>query len=503
MKKKIFILFLSLLFSTVSLVSAQETAKSNLHQRAETEDKQGNIANARSLFIRAYEDYVGRSNIRQAVECGVRATALYYRENYYKEAFDLLYLIDQSIITVAGKDSRLMASMRYQTSKERMQMYMKLRKGANVLEQLNMMERHANTAGSDSLKNDLLYNKTIYHYSFGQTAKGNATFKEMAAKLTSQKQYDKVDEVYQQLIANGLRSNSANLVAQSYKSYIVWKDSVSALKHRDEVSGLQQQIDSQKATIDKMDSSLSSRRTVIAGLVVLSGLLAAVLIVGAIVLLRFIMLTRKQKKTIKIANEMGALKAKFISNISAQLLPALQKLDKNVPEVHALMDFSDHIQTLSSLENTMGEPVEMEDTQMSAFCEGLMEQIRGKVRSGVTLSVDAPKMTAPINREYVSHILLHLLRNAAQYTPEGGFISLDFKKRGVHKNQFHVSNTGSTIPEEKREDVFKPFLEVKDLTKGDGLGLPICKQMAVKMNGDLSVDPAFTKGTRFVLDLHV
>ena len=68
--------------------------------------------------------------------------------------------------------------------------------------------------------------------------------------------------------------------------------------------------------------------------------------------------------------------------------------------------------------------------------------------------------------------------------------------------QFLVSDTGEGIPEEKREDVFKPFLEIRDLTTGDGLGLPTCKQMALKMNGDLDIDPNFTKGTRFVLDLH-
>ena len=131
-----------------------------------------------------------------------------------------------------------------------------------------------------------------------------------------------------------------------------------------------------------------------------------------------------------------------------------------------------------------------------------MEQIRGKVRNDVTLTVNAPKMSASINREYVSHILLHLLDNAAEYTPEGGKISLDYKKRGARAHQFLVSDTGEVIPEEKREDLFKPFLEIKDLTKGDGLGLPICKQMALKMNGDLDIDPQYTKGTRFVLDLH-
>ena len=131
-----------------------------------------------------------------------------------------------------------------------------------------------------------------------------------------------------------------------------------------------------------------------------------------------------------------------------------------------------------------------------------MEQIRNKVQPDVTLTVNAPKMSAKINKEYVSHILLHLLNNAAEYTPAGGTIWLDYKKRGAHVHQFLVSDTGEGIPEEKREDVFKPFVEIRDLTTGDGLGLPICRQMALNMNGELSIDPNFTKGTRFVLDLH-
>ena len=111
-------------------------------------------------------------------------------------------------------------------------------------------------------------------------------------------------------------------------------------------------------------------------------------------------------------------------------------------------------------------------------------------------------MNATIHKEYVTHILQHLLKNAAEYTPADGKITLDFKKRGPHTYQFLVSDTGQGIAEEKREDIFKPFLEIRDLTTGDGLGLPICKQMALKMNGDLDIDPQFTKGTRFVLELH-
>ena len=291
------------------------------------------------------------------------------------------------------------------------------------------------------------------------------------------------------------------MVAQSYNNYIVWKDSVNALKAADEIATLKKQITDNEEAIAEKDSSLTTRWAIIIALVVLAIALAAALVVGAIILLRFILLTRKQKKTIKLANDNNALKAKFISNISAQLDPTLRKLDGSKPEVKALLDFSQHIQTLSELENST-EEVGMEEIQIPPFCENLMDQIRNKVKSNVTLKVNAPKMSVDMNKEYVSHILLHLLSNAAEYTPEGGTIWLEYKKRSAHTHQFIVSDTGCGIPEEKHEDVFKPFLEIKDLTTGDGLGLPICKQMALKMNGDLDIDPEFTKGTRFILDLH-
>ncbi len=499
MNTKLFILLLNLLFCCV-VVNAQNDQKSDLHKRAEAVDPVHNIANARSMFIHAFNDYYNKGQIMLGVECAVKATALYYRENYYKEAFDLLRRADE-VINAASASGSEKAAMHYPVTKERLQMYIKLRKSDSAKDQLTILEGLASQSGQESVKNDLLYTKAIYYYTFGMNAQGNAVFKEMADKLTAKKDYDKVDEVYKTLIANGRRSNNANMVAQSYSNYLAWKDSTNAMKHADEIKALKQQIADNEASISEKDSSLTTRQLIIIGLCILAAALAAALAVGAFVLLRYILLTRKQKKTIRLANESNALKAKFISNISAQLDPTLRNLDSSIPEVKALMDFSQHIQTLSQLENST-DSIELEDTQMPPFCEGLMDQIRDKVKSGVTLSVNAPNMSASIHRDYVSHILLHLLNNAAIYTPEGGTISLDFKKRGPHAYQFLVSDTGEGIPEEKREDIFKPFLEIRDLTTGDGLGLPICKQMALKMNGDLDLDPKFTRGTRFMLDLH-
>jgi len=500
MNRNVFILLLSLLFCCA--INAQEAEKSDLQQRAESADQSRNVPQARSLYIHAFNDYINKGQTAPGVECAVKATALYYKENLYKEAFEFLHRIEQAINADKQLSDAKKAGLFYLTTKERMQMYLKLKKGESTKEQLNKMEILATRSADEAIRNDLLYAKAIYYYSFGMNAQGNAVFKEMADKLTAAKDYDKVDEVYKTLIANGRRSNNASMVAQSYSNYIAWKDSTSAMKHADEINALKKQIADNEASIAEKDSSLTTRMVFIVGLCILAGALAVALAVGAVMLLRYIVLTRKQKKTIDLANESNALKAKFISNISAQLEPTLQKLDSRQPEVKALLDFSSHIQTLSEIENSKGEAVELENTSIPSYCEGLIDQIRDKVKKGVILTVNAQKMSADINKEYVSHILSHILDNAAMHTPEGGTICLEYKKRGPQSIQFLVSNTGEAIPEEKREDIFKPFREIRELTQGDGLGLPICKQMALKMNGDLDIDPQFTKGVRFVLNLH-
>ena len=407
MMKKVLFLFVNLLVCC-TFVHAQEVQKSELQQKAEAVDPQKHIASARSLYIHAFNDYVNKGQVRQGVECAIKATALYYKENFWKEAFDLLRLADQSVSASKLPVSER-AAAHYLVTKERMQMYMRLRKSESVKAQLNVMETQAGQTSDEAIKNDLLYNKAIYYYTYGMNAQGNAVFKEMADKLTASKDYDKVDEVYQTLIANGRRSNNANMVAQSYSNYIAWKDSTSAIKHADEINALKKQIADDEAAIQERDSSLTTRMTIIVGLGILASILAAALIAGAVILMRFIFLTRKQKKVIKLANESNALKAKFISNISAQLEPTFKKLDSRQPEVKALLDFSQHIQTLSELENKPAEEIQLEDTQVQPFCENLMEGIRNKVKSNVNLTVNAQKMSAPIYKEYVSHILQHLL----------------------------------------------------------------------------------------------
>lgn len=500
MKKTITILLLAVLCAC-PLMHAQNHADELMKQAREGLAKK-EYTKARYLFLQAYNAFSTQDKYDETVECGLSASTLYRRENYYKEAFGLLRGAEMVVAAGEQKSGKTMPELHFRIDKARLQMYIDLNNPARAKEQLAKLEETAKVSRNDSLDNDLLYTQANYYYTFGQNTQGDIAINRLIDKYKKQKNYDEVDKCYKTLISIARKANNAALTAHTYDKYILWTDSAKALADRNELNVLKQKYDESLATVRDKDDSLLSKQYVIIGLCVLAVVLAAALAFGAIVLLRFIVLTRRQKKLIGIANEHNELKTQFIRNISAQIEPTLDTLDASLPGVEALHAFSRHIQELSELENTLSEPYEMQEGNMAAFCEDVMDKIKGKTQKDVTLTVNAPKLNVKISPVQLEHILLHLLKNAAEYTPSGGKIWLDFKKRGAHTHQFIISDTGCGIPEDQREDLFRPFTKVKDLTQGDGLGLPICALMATKMNGSLTLDGNYGKGARFVLELH-
>lgn len=501
MKKILFIVISIVIGCHCSMVKAQGNADA-LMKQAQDFLANKEYVKARSTFLHAFNAFVAAGQSEKATICGTKVAWLYYRENYYKEAFDILRAADQAIISAEQRTHSQHPDLRYATTKERLQMYVRLRKSPSAAEQLSRLDAYASAANNDSLKNDLLYTKASHYYTFGMTAKGDEAIDQLIKEYREAKQYDKVIDTYRTLIGIARKSGNAAMTSRTYEQYIIWKDSVKVLKALDEINALKKECSEKQTTIDDKESSLRNRQYVIVALCILAAILAGALIFGAIVLVRFILLTRKQKKAIEVAREHNEQKSRFIRNISAQISPTLGKLDPKLPPVKALNGFMAHIEEMSQLEDTVAEPCEMEERNISAFCDSVAKKMEGKMAEGVNFVVNAPKLGMKLNADMLEHILLHLLGNAAHFTPAGGKITLEYKKRGAHTHQFVVSDTGSGIPEDKRADIFKPFAAVHDLTEGDGLGLPICSLIATRMNGTLSLDESYTKGARFVLELH-
>ena len=495
--KKLFITLMTIVL--IGVCAYAESKGDELMSKATSSLAAKEYITARYLFLQSFNAYSAQNNYEKAVDAGVNATALYHRENYYKEAFDLLNKIDLMLSDGESKGKSLSAQ-RYKTAKERVNMYIKLKNSAKVKEWLTRMEELAKS--NPSLNNDLLYTQANFYYTFGATSQGDAAINKLIQEYQNEKDYEKADKCYRQLIETATKTNNARLVARSYERYNQWTDSIRKITAADDLSKVQKQYDESLQIIADKDSSLSIKTGIIVTLGIVACILVAVLIFGAILLMRYIYLNRKLKKNIIIANEHNELKTQFIRNISAQMEPTLNTLDANLPAVKALKEFTTHIQELSDLENTLDEHYELTEQNVLTFCEKIADEIRPFTKSGVTIAVNAPKMGAKINAEELESVLLHLMKNAAEYTPENGKITLEFKKRGAHSLQFLVTDSGSGVAEEKVATLFKPFTEVHDLTKGDALGLPICALKVTKMNGLLSYDTSYTHGARFILDLH-
>lgn len=112
-----------------------------------------------------------------------------------------------------------------------------------------------------------------------------------------------------------------------------------------------------------------------------------------------------------------------------------------------------------------------------------------------------PPVMADENR--VVQILYNLVGNAAKFTVRGRIeISAREKENMV---EVCVSDTGEGIPEDKLEDIFKPFEQVDtSLTRrhgGTGLGLPITKRLVELQGGGIRVESRPGSGSKFIFTL--
>jgi two-component system sensor histidine kinase/response regulator len=103
----------------------------------------------------------------------------------------------------------------------------------------------------------------------------------------------------------------------------------------------------------------------------------------------------------------------------------------------------------------------------------------------------------------LKQILNNLFLNALKYT-ETGQIEIGYNIISDNKLRFFVSDTGAGIPPERIKDIFKRFNYSDDTgTPGgdSGLGLSICKDLALLLGGDINVKSIAGEGSVFFLTL--
>jgi signal transduction histidine kinase/CheY-like chemotaxis protein len=103
----------------------------------------------------------------------------------------------------------------------------------------------------------------------------------------------------------------------------------------------------------------------------------------------------------------------------------------------------------------------------------------------------------------VQRILLNLVSNAVRYTPRGGVL-VGCRPRGQNL-RIAVWDTGCGIPEDRREDVFREFVQLdgpgRDRSKGLGPGLAIVSRLAQLLGSRIELRSTVGRGSMFALDV--
>ena len=106
----------------------------------------------------------------------------------------------------------------------------------------------------------------------------------------------------------------------------------------------------------------------------------------------------------------------------------------------------------------------------------------------------------------VSQILRNLISNALKFTPQGT-VRVCAHETDHETVIFEVQDTGIGIPPEQHEAIFKEFTQVEnplqERHRGTGLGLPLCRNLAVLLGGSVSLNSELGKGSCFYAEIPV
>src|ERR1022692_869195 len=134
-----------------------------------------------------------------------------------------------------------------------------------------------------------------------------------------------------------------------------------------------------------------------------------------------------------------------------------------------------------------------------SFLEG-QPVLRGK-RVENQVPEDLPHILVDSNQ--LSQVLMNLLLNAAEATPDGGLITISANKLTFADSiEIRVSDTGCGIPSDILPHVFEPFFTTKR-DKGTGLGLSISHTYVRRNKGTIRIDSVLKHGTTVTITLPI
>lgn len=152
-------------------------------------------------------------------------------------------------------------------------------------------------------------------------------------------------------------------------------------------------------------------------------------------------------------------------------------------------------------------PITCKVMDLDAMIRMTVKDFEGEAqKAGVTLTAQTEGAITPVYADIkrIRQVLCNLLRNALQFTPAGGQVTVTLKTKGSDIITC-VQDTGVGIPPEIQRYIFTKFYQVARQagpgSKGSGLGLAISKGIIQIHGGSIWLESTPSKGSRFYFSL--
>jgi two-component system cell cycle sensor histidine kinase/response regulator CckA len=134
--------------------------------------------------------------------------------------------------------------------------------------------------------------------------------------------------------------------------------------------------------------------------------------------------------------------------------------------------------------------------------EKLIEDVIGSLPyiDNVLIVTEVPDLQLSADPNLLRRVLTNLILNAVQAMPSGGTVTVS-ASAGDGSVAISVRDTGTGIPREFQEKLFKPLFTGKP--KGTGLGLVVVKRIVEAHAGKISVESEVGKGSTFTVKLPI
>jgi PAS domain S-box-containing protein len=208
----------------------------------------------------------------------------------------------------------------------------------------------------------------------------------------------------------------------------------------------------------------------------------------------------RQLDRMKLLGQVAAGVAHEVRNPLNAILAITEALFQDIGDNPEYKPFLDHIRTqVDRLSRLMGDlldlgkpvqPASLHQEFLPSICTSTLDlwkqtNLSKTHRVQLVIPDEYDNLHVMADRSKIQQVLLNLLENAAQHSPEGSEIQFVLSRPRGATSRIHVSDRCSGVPPENLHKVFEPFFTTRK--RGNGLGLSLARNIMQAHGGNITI----------------